>query len=101
MQPSRLADDAVEAVAMQYQHALALGGDVNQFIPYPDACEVQPDELAERLVMVAWNEDHPGSRIGFFEDGLHHSVVALVPIPAPLQGPAVDDVANQVKGLRV
>jgi hypothetical protein len=51
--------------------------------------------------MGAWNEDYPGSGIRLLEDCLHHFVMALVPVPAPLQFPAVDDVANQVKGLRV
>lgn len=84
---------------MQDQHTLAFGGDVHQFIADLDAAEIEVDELADHFIVVAGHEDDIGALLGLLQDRLHHVVVALVPVPATLQLPAVDDVAHQVERL--
>ena len=65
-----------------------------------DAAEIEIDELPDRFVVIARHEDDPRSLLRLLQHVLHHVVVRLIPIPAPPQLPAVDDVADQVKRFR-
>jgi hypothetical protein len=54
-------------------------------------------EVAGGLVVVAGDVDHLDALAGHAQNLLHHVVVGLRPVPAALQLPAVDDVADQIE----
>jgi hypothetical protein len=54
-------------------------------------------EVADAVVVIAWNVDHPHALAGQAQDLLDHVVVGLGPEPAGLHLPAVNDVAHEVE----
>ena len=95
-QPARVVDDAVERVAMHDQQPLAVGGDVDGLVHHLHVAERHAVVVAQRLVVVAGHVDDARALARLAQQLLHHVVVALRPVPAALQAPAVDDVADQV-----
>ncbi len=67
-----------------------LGADV-------DSAEGQAEELPHRLVVVAGDVSDARALARLAQDLLDHVVVVLVPEPAALQLPAVDDVAYEIQ----
>jgi hypothetical protein len=96
-EPARLLHHAVEEVAVRDQQAPAVGGGVHRFVHDVDPAEGMVDVVARELVVVARHVDHARALARLAQDLLHHVVVRLLPVPAPLQAPAVDDVADQVE----
>jgi len=65
--------------------------------------KVDPDVGACRLIVVARHVDDLGPLAHLAEHFLDDVVVQLVPVPASLELPAIDDVAHEIEvvGLRV
>ena len=66
-----------------------------------DAAEIEAGELAEHLVMVARDVDHPRAAPRALEQPPHHVVMAGGPVELLLEPPAVDHVADEVHRLAV
>ena len=49
--------------------------------------------------MVARHEDDAGAAIDLAQNFVHHLLLRLAPVPAPLELPAIDDVADQEQRL--
>ena len=79
------------------QHAAPVGGDVLGLVPDFDAAECEPEELAHCFVVVARDVGDARALARLAQDLLDDVVVGLVPEPAALELPAVDDVAHQVE----
>ena len=62
-----------------------------------DPAELQPDELAQLLIVIAGDVDDLRALARRAQHLLHDVVVRLRPVPALLQLPAVEDVADQVE----
>jgi hypothetical protein len=84
---------------MQYQHALAIGAGMDQFITDLDATKIQSDELTYRFIVITRNENYLCSLFGFFQYQLHYIIMGLVPVPAPFQLPAIDDIAHKIQNV--
>src|SRR5690606_18137681 len=100
-EPSGVAHHHVEDVAVNDEIAPAVGRLVDRRFADLDAAEMRTVEIAQELVMVAGDVDHPGALARLAQDLLDHVVVRLRPIPAIAQPPAVDDVSDQVDGVGV
>ena len=98
-EPARVADDAVELVAVDHQQLAAVRRLVDRLVLDPHVAEGELAVLPRRLVVVAGDVDDVGALARLAHDLLHHVVVALRPVPPALQAPAVDDVADQVQML--
>ena len=95
-QPARLGDDEIEMVAVDDQVAAAVGALVHGLVLHLDAAEMGAVVLAQELVVIAGQIDDAHALAGLAQELLHHVVVGLRPIPARLELPAVDDVADQI-----
>ncbi|MGF6656117.1 hypothetical protein OKW34_006707 [Paraburkholderia youngii] len=73
---------------------------VERFAAHVDVAEREVAELARGFVVIAGHVDDLGAFARFAQHFLHDVVVGLRPVPAFLQLPAVDDVADQVQVLR-
>ena len=98
-QPLGVLDHGIELVAVQNEKALAVGGDVDNLVDHGHVAEAVAAEIADALVVVAWNEIDTGSLARLAQQLLHHVVVALIPVPRALQAPDVDDVTDQIQVL--
>jgi hypothetical protein len=96
-EPARVLDDAVELVAVHDQEPPAVRRLVDRVTHHHHASEVDAAEVARDLVVVAGHIDHLHALAGHPQDLLDHIVVGLRPVPAALQLPAVDDVADQIE----
>lgn len=94
-QPGAAFHDTVEFIAVQDQHAPAVGALVDIFAMNFEVAEHGPVEFAEYLVMVAGNENHFGAPLGLAQDSTQYVVVGLRPEHALLHAPHIDDVADQ------
>ncbi len=66
-----------------------------------DAAEMRAVIFAQKLVVTTRQIDDAGALARLAQKLLHHVVVILRPIPAGLQLPAVDDVADQIDHLGI
>ena len=96
-EPTGVFDDAVELVAMHDEEAPPIGGLMDRLFEDRDAAELHVGIVAQRLVMVAGHIDHLGALARLAQQLLHHIVVALSPIPAAPEAPAVDDIADEIE----
>ncbi|MGH8202564.1 MAG: hypothetical protein ACREVO_19725 [Steroidobacteraceae bacterium] len=88
-EPARVLHDAVEQIAVHDPEPFAVRGRMDRLFGDRDPAQVQADELAHQLVMIARNIDDPGALARAAQDLLHHIVVRLRPVPALLQLPGV------------
>jgi hypothetical protein len=88
---------AVEQIAMHHPEPAAGGGHVDGVLAHGDVAESHAVELARHFVVVAGHVDHFRALARLAQQLLHHVVVALRPVPATAQLPAVDDVAYQIE----
>ena len=100
-QPAYRVDDPVELIAMDDEEAAAVGSLVQRPVGHDDAAEMGALEIPQELVMVAGDVNDAGALARLPEQLLDHVIVRLRPVPGPPQPPAVDDVADQVDGVRV
>ena len=94
-QPSGAGDDAVELIAMQHQKTPAVGGLMDRFVRDLDAGEKAARIVAGEFVVIAGHEDDAGAIVDLGKNFGHHAALRLVPVPAALELPAIDDVADQ------
>ena len=98
-EPLGVEHHAVEVVAVEDQQPASVGGDVDRLEHQFDPAEIQPDIVAQRLVMIAGDVDDARAAVRLLEDAADDIVVARGPVPALAQLPAVDDVADQIERL--
>jgi len=96
-QPLGVPDHAVGEVAVHDPQAAAVGQAVHRLVADADAAEVQADELAAELIVIAGHVDDLRALARLAQHLLHDVVVRLRPEQAFFHGPAVDDVADQVQ----
>jgi hypothetical protein len=96
-EPARARHHAVEAISIRDEKAPAVARDVACFLADRDAAEIHTDVVTRRLVVIARHIHHLRALARLAQDFLHDVVVQLVPVPAPFQLPAVDDVADEVQ----
>ena len=99
-EPPGLADRGVELIAMHDQHALPVGGGVDELISQVEPA-VPSQVVAEELVVIARGVKDLGSFVNQFAYPLEEGRVGFVPVPAPPQLPPVDDVAHEVEVFRL
>jgi len=95
-QPARMPYHQVKEVAVYHEVTLAIGGMMDRVLHHFDAAEVSSIKVPHELVVVSWDVDHSHALASLAQKFLDHIVVSLWPIPAGLQLPAVDDVADEV-----
>jgi hypothetical protein len=96
-----IADHDVEFVAMQNQIFAAVGCLVHVALGDLDAAEMHAGKVAHELVVVAWNIDDAAALTRLPQQLLDDVVARLRPVPAALQPPSVDDIADQDDCLRL
>src|SRR6476660_2515682 len=96
-----MAHDDIEPVAMHHQVALAVCGFVKGLLDHLDAAEMMSREIAQELVVIAWNIDNPRSLAGLTQQLLDDIIVTLGPVPAGFKPPGVDDIADEIDGLGI
>ena len=62
-----------------------------------DIANGNPDKLTQGLIVIASDVSDFGSLTGLAQDFLHDIVMALWPVPAFFQLPAIDNVAHQIQ----
>ena len=62
-----------------------------------DATEIEPNKLADRFIMIAGYENNLGAFFSFFHHQLHDIIMGLMPVPAALELPAIDNIADQIQ----
>ena len=78
-EPRAAFHDTVKFIAVQHQHAPAVGAFVDILAVNFQIAEHRTVELAKHLVMIAGDEDHLGAALGLAQDGAQHIVVRLRP----------------------
>jgi hypothetical protein len=89
----------VKRVAVGDQQGPAVGGAVDRFVGDLDPAKAHARIGPQHLVMVARDQYHPGAAMRQLEQAADHLVVRVRPVPAFLEPPAVDDVADQIERL--
>ena len=100
-QPALVVDDGVELVAMDDQQAPAVGCFVDGSVGNDYAAEMHALELAGELVVIAGDIGDVGALARLAQQFLHDVIVALRPVPAAPQPPAIDDIADQIDDVGV
>jgi hypothetical protein len=72
---------------------------VNGILDDFDAAEVRPVVAPQKLVVIAGYVDDACAFACLAQNFLHDVIVGLRPIPGRTQCPAVDDIADQIKGV--
>ena len=100
-EPARVLHHEIEDVAVDDEIALAVGALVDGVFHHVDAAEMRAVIVAQELVVVARHVDDLGALARLAQHLLHEVVVRLRPVPARLQRPAVDDIADEIDGVGV
>lgn len=100
-EPFGVAHDEVEQIAMDHEQALAVGGLVDDLVDQRDAAELQAGEVPQEIVVIAGDVDQLRALAHLAQQLLDDVVMRLREIPAALQPPAIDDVADQIDLRRV
>ena len=95
-EPARVAHDDVELVAVDDEHGLAVGGLVQRVVDDFDAAEIEAGVIAREFVVIARHIDDARALARLAQQLLDDVIVRLRPVPAALQPPAVDDVADEI-----
>ena len=95
----RVAHHEIELVAVGDEQAPAVGGLVQGGQLEPDAAELHARELPCRVVVVARDVGDLGAALGKLEQATDDTVVLGRPVPAGLETPHVDDVADEVEAI--
>src|SRR5271166_5958466 len=91
---------AIELMPMDHEHLAAVGGLMNQRTTGVDRAEDFFDQADPRLVMMPRQEYYVGAAAAPSPNLIHHFLLLGTPVPRRSPVPAVDYVADQVKGLR-
>ncbi len=95
-EPTRVADDHVEEVAVNDKVAFAVGGGVDGILEHLDAAEMRTVVVAQELVVIAGNVEQAHAFTRLTQQLLHDVVVKLRPIPGGFKLPAVNDVTDEI-----
>ena len=82
---------------MQHQKSAAVCHGVDGFIAYFDVAKREAEKLTQDFVVVARDIRYLGAPARFAQYFLDHVIVSLGPIPAALELPAIDDVADEIQ----
>src|SRR6516164_8829635 len=93
--PTIAMNRTVELMAVNHQHAAVVGSAMEEKRMTFDRAEQHPNQLAVMLIMIAGNEDDPGTAPAPRPDLLNHRGLIGCPAPPGTHVPPVDDVANQ------
>ena len=74
--------------------------DRHHLISQHDSTKAKSEKLPRSFVVIAGNVGDVRAFTRLAEHFLHNVIVPLMPVPAALQGPAVDNVADQIQILR-
>ena len=94
-EPGAALHHAVEFVAVQDQHAAAVGAPMDVFAVNFEVAEHGTVEFAKHFVVIAGDEDDLGAALGLAQNGAQHIVVRLRPEHGLFHAPHIDDVADQ------
>ena len=83
---------------MRYPEPSAVGGFVDHLAFDANAAHRHAEIIAGAFIVVAGNEDHLGAALGPAQNLLHQVGMRRRPVPAALQAPAIDDVADEIEG---
>lgn len=87
---------AVIFVAVQNPEFLAPGSGVQGVRKDRDAAHLQVGERAQKIIVVSGDVGHLGAFPHFAEQFLDDIIMRLRPMPAPLEHPAIDHVADEI-----
>ena len=89
--------ELVEAIAMDDQEPAALGRDMDELVSQFHVPESMGGERPQELIVIAGDVEHPRATLEHPQDPPHQEARGVVPVKAPLQLPAVDDVADKIE----
>src|SRR5262249_8676902 len=92
-----IGDDTVELIAMEDEQSLAVGRFVNCLADHLNTGKLALAIIAQELVVISGNVDDARALIDLAQDFAHDRRLRGRPVPAPLQLPTVDDVADEKK----
>src|SRR5262249_55200459 len=95
-EPARVADNHIEQIAVNDQVTPAVGRTMHDASDDFNPAEVGPIEVTQKFVVVTRDIDDPRAFARLAQDFLDDVVVGLRPVPAGLELPAVDDVADEI-----
>src|SRR5437879_4047781 len=88
-------------IAVNDEVAHAVARLMDRAVDHLDAAEMRAEIVAQELVVVAGHVDDARAFARLAQELLHHVVMSLRPVPSRAQLPAVDDVADEIDGVRV
>ncbi len=100
-EPARVLHHEVEDIAVDDQILPAVDADMDGVFHHVDAAEMGAVIVAQEFVVIAGNVDDLGALAGLAQYFLHEVVVRLRPVPAGLQRPAIDDIADEIDGIGI
>jgi hypothetical protein len=89
--------NAVKRIAVNHEESPPVCGRMNDAVKYLDVAETVADESAKAVIVVAGQEDDPGTAPGVFEQFMHDFVVEWGPPPAFPKRFHVNDVADEIQ----
>ena len=90
-----MARHLIEDIAVDEQETPTVGQFVHQFVDHFDVAENDAAIIAQRLVVIAGDEDDALAVTGPAQQLLDDRVLGLRPVDAAAHGPEIDDVADQ------
>ena len=100
-QPPHPPQRRVEPVAMHHQVLPSVGAVMDRLADHLDPAQPDADGVAQELVVVAGHVQDARSVLLLSQQAAHDVVVRAWPVPARLEAPAVDHVADQVDQLGI
>ena len=100
-EPARVLHHEIEDVAVNDEIAFSVDAFMDDVFHHVDATEMRAVIVAQELVVIARHVNDLGALARLAQHLLHEVVVRLRPVPAGLQRPAVNDIANQIDGVGV
>ena len=98
--PRGMPRELVEAIAMNDQEPAAISRDMDELVSQLHVPKRMRGEWPQELVVIAGDVEHPRATFEHPQDPPHHEARGVVPVKAPFQLPAVDDVADEIEPVR-
>ena len=98
-EPAVIEHHRIIFIAVAHQQAAAIGGGVDGLQRDLHPAKGEAGIGAQHLVVIAGDIDDARALGRQLEHAAHHIIVALRPVPAALQLPAIDDVPHQIEGV--
>src|SRR3954451_22053452 len=100
-QPARVLYHEIENIAVNYQITSSIRSGVDSELEDVDASEMGAIVVSQELVMVAGDINDFRASPRPAQHLLHKIIVGLRPVPIRLEGPTIDDVADEIDDLRI